>query len=104
MPLLLYLLFFRYQSASLVVEPVLFVGRITIRRLAPVVVVGVTGSLPIASAAIARLLGSTAIFSRLLNLPNMVEMTLVFGFDPCAFSSCLATVFTNLSRPAEYSD
>lgn len=81
----------------------MFVGRIIIRRLAPIVVVGVTGSLLIASAAIARLLGSTAILFRLLNIPNMVETTLVFDFDPYPFRFCLAPVFTILSRPAEYS-
>ena len=80
-----------------------FVDRITIRRLAPVVVVGVTSSPLIASAAIARLLGSIAILFRLLNLRNMVETTLVFDFDPCPFRFCLAPVFTNLSRPTEYS-
>jgi hypothetical protein len=81
----------------------LFVGRITLRRLAPFIVVGVTSSLLIASAAIARLPGSTAILFRLLNLPNMVETTQVFDFDPCPFRFCLAPVFTNFSRPAEYS-
>ena len=67
----------------------LFVSRITIRRLASVVVVGVTGSLFIASAAITRLPGSTAILFRLLNICNMVETTLVFDFDHAHSDSVL---------------